>query len=71
MGEISKYALVDADNRESEQEYDDMDEAIRHARYQIGPCAVIRIDYERVDSTLVWTPDYKDTWPPKTKGTRK
>lgn len=65
MGEISKYALVDADNRESEQEYDDLDEAIQQARFRSRPCAVIRIDYERVDSSLVWTPDYTNTWPPK------
>lgn len=62
--EITKYVLVDADDAEGDWEYDTKDEAIAQARIT-NEYAVIEQTYVYDDSTLVWTPDGSDVWPPE------
>lgn len=60
---ISRYVLVDRDDQEGDYEYDRFEEA-KEAALRDG-CAVIERIYEYDDSSLVWTPDGSDVWPPE------
>ena len=60
---IHKYELVEANNVEQGYEYDTLDEAI-HDAVKYG-MAVIEIEYEWADSSLMWTPNGSNTWPPE------
>ena len=63
MSEILRYVLVDKDDHEQDFEYQTLDEAIRDgAKYGM---AVIEHTYVWDDSSLMWTPNGSDTWPPK------
>jgi len=60
---ISRYVLVNPDDVEQDWEYTDYREAEEEAR-RLG-YAVIEREYVYDDSSLVWTPDGSETWPPK------
>jgi hypothetical protein len=60
--EILKFVLVDRNDQEEDYEYTDRDEAIKAAGTDH---AVIMRTYVYDDSELIWTPNGKDTWPPK------
>jgi hypothetical protein len=62
MGDILRYVLVDRFDREGDQEYDTLDEAIAAAG---DDDAVVERTYEYGGSELVWTPDGGQSWPPK------
>ncbi|MBU8840193.1 MULTISPECIES: hypothetical protein [Mycobacteriaceae] len=62
MASITKYVLVGTDDVEQDYEYDSCPEAIEAAKKQ--GCAVIEREYVYDDSSLVWTPDGSDRWPP-------
>lgn len=62
---ISRYVLVDENDVEQDYEYERYDEAQAEAERQ--GCAVIEREYEYSDSTLVWTPNASDIWPPRRK----
>lgn len=62
--EITRYVLVDESDVEGDYEYDTKNEAIGVAVAR-GHHAVIERTYVYDDSTLVWTPDGSDTWPPE------
>lgn len=59
---ISRYVLVDRNDVEGEYEYESYDEAVRDAG---TTHAVIEREYEYSDSSLAWTPNGRNTWPPK------
>jgi hypothetical protein len=63
MAQIERYVLVTSDDQELDHEYESFEEAMGDALEQ--GCAVIERVYEYSDSTLVWTPDGSDRWPPK------
>lgn len=62
MSTISRYVVVDTDDTEGDREYVTLDEAIEWAR-PLGAAVIERV-YAYDDSSLVWTPDGSDTWPP-------
>ncbi len=62
MSTILRYVLVDRDDREADGEYHILSEAIAAA--SDGDHAIIEREYEYSDSSLVWTPNGADTWPP-------
>jgi hypothetical protein len=50
------------------EEHPTLDEAINDATDRAqrgGPHAVVELQYEFVDSSLVWTPNGTDRWPPQ------
>lgn len=59
---ITRYVLVDTANQEQDYEYSSIEGAVQQARLQ--GCAVIEREYELTDTSLVWTPNSSDTWPP-------
>lgn len=61
--EITRYVLVDENDVEGDIEYDSLVMAITDAQSREGH-AVIERTYAYQDSTLVWTPDGSDIWPP-------
>lgn len=62
MSTILRYVLSDRDGNEGDVEYDSFFEAKEYAiRYGN---AVIEREYEFTDSSLIWTPDGSETWPP-------
>lgn len=65
MAEITRYVLVDRNDREGDHEYEQYDEAVQAAG---DDHAVIARTYTYDDSELVWTPNGADTWPPKGRG---
>lgn len=67
MAEILRYVLVDKDNNEGHNEYEDMSMAIEAAD---DDHAVVERTYTYDDSELVWTPDGSNTWPPKKRRSR-
>ena len=56
---VVSYVLVDRDGAEGHDDYDDIEEACRHAAHT--GCAVVRKD--DLDRELVWTPDGSRVWP--------
>lgn len=64
MPSISRYVLVDRNDQEQDYEYESYDEAVTAAG---DTHAVIEREYEYSDSQLVWTPNGRDSWPPRTK----
>lgn len=64
MATISKYVLVGLDNVEQDVEYDTFNEA-RDAAVRAGNTAVLEVEYEYSDSSLVWAPGGTDRWPPE------
>lgn len=62
MAEITRYVLVDRQDNEGDWEYDKYDEAVKAAG---NDHAVIQRTYVYDDSELVWTPNGRDSWPPK------
>lgn len=68
MTEIRKYVVVDADDQESDTEYDSLQDAIRDATLAGLSRAVIARIYTYEDSELVWTSTGGDVWPPSAGG---
>ncbi|BBY54110.1 hypothetical protein H7J07_05730 [Mycobacterium koreense] len=64
MAEIRRYVTVDADDNESDWEYDSFDDA-KAAAIRQGNAAVSCNIYEYSDRELAWTPDGSGTWPPQ------
>ena len=65
--ETHRYAVVD----KSDTKVDDratLNEAIAIAKAD-GNCAVLQENYEYTNSTVAWTPDGSDEWPPPTRFT--
>lgn len=62
---IDRYVLVDQDDYEQDHEYERYDEAQAAAEALSTPHAVIVRHYTYEDSELVWTPNGRNTWPPK------
>lgn len=60
--DISRYVLIDRNDQEQDYEYEQYDEAVQAAGHDY---AVIERHYVYDDSELVWTPNGRDTWPPK------
>lgn len=63
MAGISRYVLVDENDREDDYEYGSFDDAKAEAARR--GCAVIERTYVHDDQELVWTPDGGDRWPPR------
>jgi hypothetical protein len=64
MSEITRYVLVDLDDNEGDYEFDSLREAQDAAD---SDHAIVERTYVYDDSSLVWTPNGDDTWPPKDK----
>ena len=64
MSEITRYVLVDKQDREGDYEYARFDEAKQAAG---DDHAVIERTYTYDDQELVWTPDGGNVWPPEEK----
>lgn len=60
--DITRYVLVDQNDQEQDFEYTDCQDAIAAAGTDH---AVIERHYTYDDSELVWTPNGRDSWPPK------
>jgi hypothetical protein len=68
MNDIYRYVLVDLDDTENDYEYQDFEIAKRDATVLFlagSPMAVVKRTYVYEDTSLVWTPDGTDNWPPK------
>lgn len=62
MSEIRKYILVDRNDEEVGDYFDDFDAAKRAAA---SDCAVVAHVFEYADQELVWTPNGdQGSWPP-------
>lgn len=67
MAEISRYVLVNEDDVEDDYEFDSYQEALREAQRR-GNVAIVERTYVYDDTSLVWTPDGSETWPPTRNG---
>ena len=63
--ETTRYAVIDR-NDEKVNDHEKYDDAVEEAKSD-GNCAVAEEHYEYTDSTVVWTPDGTNTWPPAAK----
>lgn len=65
---ISRYVLEDVDgNQDGEfDSYQEAEDAAWVSARNGVPVAVIELEYEYADSSLVWAPGGADTWPPAT-----
>lgn len=65
MSEIIRYVLVDEFDTDGDTEYETLQEAIEAAQRPGNvPSAVAQRTYVYDDSSLVWTPNGADIWPP-------
>ena len=65
--ETSRYAVIDS-NDSKVNDHEKYEDAVAEAK-AAGDCAVTQEQYEYTDSTVVWTPDGSDTWPPEAEKT--
>ena len=61
---IERYVLVDRNNIEQEEAYEDFQEAQTEAEDKHPELAVITQRYVLEDSQLAYTPDGSGVWPP-------
>ena len=62
MSEITRYVLVDSDDNELNFQYETFEDALVQAE-RMG-CAIVEWTYVYDDSSLVWTPNGDNSWPP-------
>ena len=62
----TRYAVIDR-NDTKVNDHEKYEDAVQEAKGD-GNCAVTEEQYEYTDSTVVWTPDGSNTWPPTGEG---